>query len=73
MTLDETHRDELGFLRIEQVLQLVPVGRSTLYRMVERKEFPAPCKVGSSSLWPYAEVRRWASKVKRARNDDDIV
>jgi|GEM_PF-1649786 Predicted transcriptional regulator len=73
MVLNETHREELGFLRLEQVLQLVPVGRSTLYRMVEKNEFPPPCKVGSSSLWPYSEVRRWADKVKRARHVDDIV
>ncbi|WP_138144634.1 AlpA family phage regulatory protein [Brucella sp. 10RB9215] len=74
MVLEETHRNELGFLRLEQVLQMVPIGRSTLYRMVDKGDFPSPCKFGSASLWPYDEIRRWADKVKKSRYDhDDII
>ncbi|MDQ0317711.1 helix-turn-helix transcriptional regulator [Amorphus orientalis] len=81
MTLTEKHREEVGFLRLEQVLELVPVGRSTLYRMMSQGQFPTPCKFGHSRMWAYDEVRRWAGGMRKRkdasaaprRNDDDII
>jgi predicted DNA-binding transcriptional regulator AlpA len=59
--------DGMRFLRLDQVLNVVPVSRATLYRMIEKHEFPAPCRLGSSSLWPFTEIRDWSEAVKRAR------
>lgn len=47
------------FLRIRQVLALVPVSRPTIYRMMERGEFPKALRIGSSSLWVEAEINKW--------------
>jgi prophage regulatory protein len=57
--------DDIRLLRVEQVLEVVPVSRATLYRMIKQGEFPAPIHIGSLSVWPYSEVQNWVSRVKR--------
>lgn len=49
-----------GFMRLPQVLALVPVSKSTLWRHVSAGAFPAPVKlfVGVSA-WRVDEVRNW--------------
>jgi len=47
---------EHGLLRIEGVLGLIPVSKSTLYRMIRDRQFPNPVKVRGCSCWPLATV-----------------
>lgn len=35
-----------------------PGGRTSLYKAIERGEFPAPIKRGRSTFWPVDEVRK---------------
>lgn len=60
--------EDLRLLRIEQVFDLVPVGRTTLYRMIEEGAFPSPVKFGRTSLWPCSEVRAWIEEQKMRRS-----
>jgi predicted DNA-binding transcriptional regulator AlpA len=64
MTRREIHPDDedLRLLRIEQVLELIPVARSSIYRMIEAKTFPAPEKLGSVSVWSNQEIRAWKDR-----------
>jgi len=51
-----------GFLRTRQVLEVVPVGRSTLLdrRWRERNHFPSPRKISEFITgWSVAEIRQW--------------
>lgn len=51
---------ETGFVRQPQVLRLVPVSKSTLWRRVRAKTFPAPVKLSPGvTAWRVEEVRRW--------------
>ena len=51
----------MKLIRRDEVLAIVPVSSATLYRMVRRKEFPAPKKIGNHlSAWDQEEVERWA-------------
>lgn len=61
MTRREIHPDDedLRLLRIEQVLELIPIGRSSLYRMIDNESFPTPAKLGTVSVWPAQEIRDW--------------
>ena len=59
MITDAAPADQTRFLRIRQVLALVPVSRPTIYRMMERGEFPKALRIGSSSLWVEAEINKW--------------
>ncbi|QNP60059.1 AlpA family phage regulatory protein [Paenacidovorax monticola] len=49
-----------GFLRMPQVLALVPVSRSTLWRHVASGAFPAPVKLFFGvTAWRVDDVRHW--------------
>lgn len=48
------------FYSLEQVLELVPVSRSTLYLMMSDDEFPHQIKLGKrSAAWSKKEVNAW--------------
>ena len=50
----------LLLLRIKHVQALVPVHRVTLWRMIERGDFPAPLKInGRTILWRADEIQAW--------------
>jgi predicted DNA-binding transcriptional regulator AlpA len=52
----------MRFLRSKQVLERVPVCRTTLWRMTEIGEFPKSVKVGSATFWIESEVEDWMQK-----------
>lgn len=69
-----TRDEDLRLLRIDQVLDLVPIGRSSLYRAIKADEFPAPIKQGGTSLWPNSEIRGWLqTKLAGRRSNEDLV
>ncbi len=49
-----------GFLRQPQVLGLVPISKSTLWRRVQARTFPEPVKLSERvTVWRVEDVRRW--------------
>lgn len=68
MEIDDRDED-LRLLRIGQVLELVPVARSSLYRGIDTGDFPAPIKLNGASLWVSDEIRRWKRERCSARGD----
>ncbi len=56
-----------AFLSLSQVLERVPIGRSTLYLMVKKGEFPKQIKLSERvAVWSKAEVEEWIeNKLKR--------
>lgn len=52
-----------SYLREKQVLELLPVNRSTLWRWVKNGYFPKPRKVGPGvTVWSHAEVVAFVEK-----------
>jgi predicted DNA-binding transcriptional regulator AlpA len=48
------------FLRLKDVLQVVPLGRSTVWKMVAEGKFPQPVKLTPrTTAWRESEVLRW--------------
>lgn len=53
-------RNAIGFLRQAQVLALVPVSKSTLWRRVQAHSFPSPIKLSERvTVWRADDVQRW--------------
>lgn len=46
-------------LALPALLAVVSLGRSHLYDLMARGEFPRPVKVGRSALWRLSEVEAW--------------
>ncbi len=63
MNRHEIHFAELpdeGFIRQHTLLRAVPFSSATLWRKVQRGEFPRPVKLGERiTAWPVGDVRRW--------------
>ncbi len=48
-----------GYVRLDTILALIPVGRSTWWRGVREGRFPPPVKLGPrTTAWRVADIRR---------------
>ena len=48
------------FLRLSQILQLIPIGKSTLWEKVKKGEFPKQIKLGTKiSVWKESDVQAY--------------
>ena len=66
-TLTRTAGDS-GYLSLLQVLELVPVSRSTIYGWVAHGHFPPPRKIGPRRVgWRRDEVVAWLISREKAQ------
>ena len=62
-------------LRLEEVMAITGLGRSTIYRYLRRRssslpDFPQPLKVGVRAVrWRESEIRAWVASRPRATGD----
>lgn len=49
---------------LQQVLNIVPVSRMTIFRLVKKKKFPKPIKVGSRIFWKSSTIEQWLRNKK---------
>lgn len=50
----------LVLLRLNEVLQRVKLGKSTVYKMISRGEFPAPKQLTANrSVWLESDIEQW--------------
>ena len=49
--------------RIEHVLKVVPIKRSTVWLWSRQGRFPKPFKHGSITLWRRADIEAWLEQV----------
>ena len=55
-----TKDNQKGILSLPQVSELVNLSRSTIYRMIERDQFPSPIQIGLRSVgWLPKEINIW--------------
>lgn len=60
--------DGSPMLRIEEVMALLRLGRTTIYDYVKKGEFPAPIKFGPRrSVWQQSEIQHWIEQQARDR------
>ncbi len=62
MPTDTNTAEPIRFIRIEEVLGRVGLGRSKLYEMMAVDEFPKPLKLGRASVWPESAITEWQRK-----------
>lgn len=49
---------EYGFLRLDQILKLIPVGKTTWWNGVKSGRFPKPVKLGTRiTAWKVEDIR----------------
>jgi predicted DNA-binding transcriptional regulator AlpA len=55
---------ETGFLRLPQVLQFIPVSKSTWFSGVKSGRFPAAVKLGGITVWRVEDIRKFIDSAK---------
>ena len=56
-------------LTARDVIARVAIGRTRLYEMISRGEFPAPLKLGKSSRWKASAVDEWIAALGATQDD----
>lgn len=55
--------DASCFLRLNQVLDIVPIGKSTVYYLMAKGEFPKQIKLGPKmSVWKRSDIDAYIAK-----------
>jgi prophage regulatory protein len=58
---NDSENTAVGFLRLPSVLRRTGLGRSTIYRLMSERSFPAPVKLSGRAVgWRIADVDRWS-------------
>jgi len=66
--------EPLRFERLPAVCKRIGVGRSTLYRWIEARKFPAPIRIGeNTSAWDARAVDAWMRKRIAASSENQWV
>jgi len=61
---------EQGFLRLKQVLQIIPVGKSTWWAGVKSGRFPQPTKLGpKTTVWSASSIREFIAQAEGGRGE----
>lgn len=55
-----------------QVLEIVPLCRTTLYKLMDKGEFPQPVHIGVKLAWYEDEVYEWINSRPRARRKGQL-
>lgn len=49
-----------GFIRLAQLVLLIPLGKSSIWRKVKEKRFPKPIKLSENvTAWRCEDIRAW--------------
>lgn len=56
------------FLRMQSVVRITGLARSTIYRLIAEEEFPAQVRIGVRAVgWRPADIDRWSAQRPCAR------
>jgi len=65
--MTDQQEDKPRLLRIRQVLEVVPVSRSTIWEWVKKGHFPKPMRIGArTTVWDEEEVNDFIKRHKAA-------
>ena len=58
------HFPEFGFVRLKQILAIIPIGKSTWWRGVKEGRFPKPIKLSArTTVWRAEDIRRLVEEI----------
>ena len=60
---NQNNNQVTAFLRLPQVLELIPVGKSTIYYLMAKGDFPKQVKLGPKlAVWRKSDIDNYMSK-----------
>ncbi|MDY0191808.1 MAG: AlpA family phage regulatory protein [Desulfuromonas sp.] len=62
--MQNTTNQTARLLRVPQVLEIVPIGKSTLWSYVSQGKFPQPLRLSSRcTVWKESDVQAWLNSL----------
>jgi len=54
---------DVRLLRLPVVLRVTSLSRATIYRMIAKKQFPRPCRIGERAVaWRQIDIDAWVDQ-----------
>lgn len=57
-----------GFVRLPQILSVIPVSRTSWWRGIKAGQFPEPIKLGRSVMWKVHEIRELIDRLAEGQD-----
>ncbi len=57
----------MRYVRLSEVLLEVSLKKPTIYKLIQKGEFPRPIKIGRSSLWSMDEISEFLNNKMKSR------
>ena len=68
MSIQTLRLPETGFIRLQEVLTFIPVGKSTFWAGVKSGKYPTPIKLSSQvTVWRCEDIRELIDRLGSAR------
>ena len=62
------YNDPEELIPLTRVSEEIGLGKSTIYRMIKKREFTAPVKLGTKSVrWKRSQIERWKNSLREAK------
>lgn len=58
-------QNKTGFMRLQSVLELIPISRAKFYKGIQSGEYPSPIKHGRMSLWRVEDIITLIERINR--------
>ena len=66
----DRYAEPLGFLRLPQVLSLIPVSKATWWRGIRAGKYPSPIKLSQRvSAWRASDIQALLTRIGEVRDD----
>ena len=63
--------EEQRLVRLDDVLRICGVSKAHIYRLVAKREFPAPVRVGPrAARWRLSEIVEWMNELPTATEEN---
>ena len=62
------HKNIKGFMRLKQILEIIPFGKTTIWHKVKTGEFPKPVKLSERvTAWRASDIEDYIEKFSKSR------
>ena len=66
--MEEKFLEKSKILKINEVIELTSLPRSTIYFLIKRKKFPKPIRLSDRRVgWFYRDIVEWLNKKKSGK------
>lgn len=58
----QAHLPQAGYISLKDMLEHLPIKRSTVWKWVKTEKFPSPVKIHTLTRWRVEEVNAWLAQ-----------